>query len=582
MGKIRKAFMKIVSKYISLLISLLSIALFITACVEKRDKAGDIKDLQAYISEKLSAGEKRVVIPAGVYKINPTKDSYLTFENLEGVYISAKNVELRAQCGKDTKSSRLMSLKNCKNLTIDGLVIDMEPIPFTQGKITKVADDNTWFEATVSKGYNPEIKGNSDIRYLQIFGKDRKLKCPLVATKDVVKISDGSYRFIKTDFYAKSAYRESVGDMFCASYRDTTGGVFSVDCKNTTFKNVTLYTSGGMAYYELRCDKTTFDTCVITRRDKDDYLQRETPRLRSSTADGYHSRYAPTGPQIINSVAEFMADDAVALECVYNLAVSSKADGSIRLLMRDASVPTINVGDEVEIFTPDGKVERAKAVSVSYDGNTMPEEIEIVKTLPFQYSFVKRMNHAMSLKLDSKKVYPRGTLITSLNSACRGFKIKGGRFGNVRSRGLLLKASDGVVDGVTVSDCWMSCVKMAPEHFWLEAPHSNNVEIKNSKIDGRFGIPIDIHSKQFDGKTLSKSGAHKNISIQKNTIIYNKEGASQIASVDGLKIRDNKIVQVENPRGTSAKQTAEIRPAFVISNCKNVDYSKDGNLVDKR
>ncbi len=566
-----------------LLLITLSLSLFCIAC-QKQEKAKDIKDLQAYISQKISSGEKHIVIPEGVYKVKTTQSAYLTFKDIKDVYISAKNVELRAICGRDIPSARLMDLKNCENLTIDGLILDSDPIPFTQGKITKLAKDNTWFEFTISKGYATDIKGVSDIRYLQIYGKDRKLKCPLVRAKEIVKISENTYRLLKADSYVKnSPYREDVGDMFCASFNYGATGVFVVDCKNVTFKDVKLYSSCGMAYYELRCDKTTYESCVITRRDTNDYVERETPRLRSSTADGYHSRYAKTGPQIINSIAEYSADDTVALECVYNLAVSSNPkERTIRLLMRDAKVPTIKTGDPVEIFTPDGKVERAKAVEVSYAGATTPEEIEIVKKLPFQTSFVKRMNHAISIKLDSGKTYPQGTLITSLNSACRGFKIIGGRFGNVRSRGLLLKASDGIVDGATITDCWMSCVKMAPEHFWLEAPHSNNVVIKNCKIDGSFGIPIDIHSKQFDAKTLSKAGAHKNIAIENSEIIYSADSSSQITSVDGLKITNNKIVSVKNPKTSATKSTSAPKQPFVISNCANVDFSTDKNKIEHR
>jgi hypothetical protein len=43
--------------------------------------------------------------------------------------------------------------QDCTNVTLRGLAVDYDPLPFTQGKIIALATDKSWIEFEVAKGY---------------------------------------------------------------------------------------------------------------------------------------------------------------------------------------------------------------------------------------------------------------------------------------------------------------------------------------------------------------------------------------------------------------------------------------------
>ncbi len=51
-------------------------------------------DLRALINAELTAGNKRVTIPSGRYRVNAQRGNHLVFRNLSDVEIVAENVEM--------------------------------------------------------------------------------------------------------------------------------------------------------------------------------------------------------------------------------------------------------------------------------------------------------------------------------------------------------------------------------------------------------------------------------------------------------------------------------------------------------
>ncbi|MEY4244064.1 MAG: hypothetical protein RLZZ245_1649, partial [Verrucomicrobiota bacterium] len=51
------------------------------------------EDLRALIAAELAAGNKRIVIPPGRYRVQAERGSHLIFSNLSDVEIIAENVE---------------------------------------------------------------------------------------------------------------------------------------------------------------------------------------------------------------------------------------------------------------------------------------------------------------------------------------------------------------------------------------------------------------------------------------------------------------------------------------------------------
>ena len=557
-------------KILKLLIALLALAQ--TGCVQNIDVVD-------FIAAKIKAGEKNIVLPKGVHFVKKPQSSFafIVLKDLEGVKIDGNGAELRF--AGENKTS-MFSIVNCRNITIENIVVDYDPLPFTQGKIIKTAPDKSWFECEIDDGYRTDAE-NGPFR-MEIYDPvARKVKQPMTfgTTK---QLSPKTFRFTKTAAIAKrppELQNERVGDLFCLGLNGGATSIFASNTDGILYKNITVYTSGGMAFFDNFCSNVVFDSCVIARRDKNDYVARS-PRLRSTNADGYHSRSARVGPQIINCTAEYLSDDCVAIECVYSVVVKSSANRA-RVVVRDGKTTGIKAGDEVEVYRPDDRVVYLKAKSVSYAGKTTPEEYKFLNTQPIAKHIAKppRMSHCEWIEFESGSA-PEGSYVVGMGRACRGYKIIGGKFGNLRSRGMLLKASGGVVDGAKIEGCFMPAIKISPELFFLEACHARDIVIKNCDITAEFSAAINIHSPTTDNKNFSPAGAHANILVENNTIRYVREPACLFSSIDGLTLKNNSFKKIApSYEGAnwaySTRKIGDNPPAsdklVLIENCANVN-----------
>ena len=63
-----------------------------------------------------------------------------------------------------------------------------------------------------------------------------------------------------------------------------------------------------------------------------------------------------------------------------------------------------------------------------------------------------------------------------------GFKILNCTLGNTRSRGILIKADHGLIEGNTISGCGMSAISIGPEYYWGEADYARHVTVRGNKL----------------------------------------------------------------------------------------------------
>ena len=115
------------------------LACALAGCREKGQDASDThpiqkpaltersEDLRALIATALDAGSKRLVIPPGRYRVQAERGGHLVFSNLTDVEIVAENVEMLC-----TSTVRAVLFEGCTNVTLRGLVVDYDPLPFTQ------------------------------------------------------------------------------------------------------------------------------------------------------------------------------------------------------------------------------------------------------------------------------------------------------------------------------------------------------------------------------------------------------------------------------------------------------------------
>jgi hypothetical protein len=496
--------------------------------------AAETFDLQGLIDRQISAGEKEITVPPGRYCVAPKNKAHLKFSGISDVTIIADGVEMIC-----TQTTRALTVENCTNLTIRGLTIDYDPLPFTQGRIVGMSADSMVHEIELSDGY-PRADKADDLKYA-IFADSRTLRYGNYYTFTLEAPAPNRIRLTKSGQDKSKKGGEQVGDLIVLAARHVTGGaephaVYCDNSKNTVLENITLYASPTFGFLEVHCDGSVYRNCKVDRRPPETDLIKREPRLRSLNADAYHSKFAKKGPQIIGCSAEWQGDDCVNICGSYHLVTEANGDTLRVLAKRDMD---IEPGDPVELVTVDGqRIPDAKVLSVIRSGKASAEESAGLKKLPLLARVRGLLTDGYEVKLDRSVEMPFGSTIGSMNRMGNDFAVKNCIFGNNRSRGILAKASFGEISGNTLTNCSMQAIKIAPEYQWLESGHSSGMVISNNTIINPGMEAIFIHA-------LGNHPAHEEIKVSGNTIYSDFSPAVYIGGLKNGTMQANQIKRTD-------------------------------------
>ena len=544
------------------MIRFLSFALLFTTCLLPYPAgAAEVVDtpfdLQGFIQGELAKGHKEVTVPPGRYRVTPQHARHLSFEGLEDVTVNAAGVEMIC-----TETTLAVRIAHCRNLTIRGLAIDYDPLPFTQGRITALSPDKSVHEIELFDGY-PDTSGASDFKY-EIFRMDtRTLRTHDYSIKTFEKLDATHLRITRASASANDP--EQIGDLVVMGNVHAPGGNAAhgvqLDASSgVRLEDIDLFASNCFGFFETGCTGTTYLRCHIERCPPErDCRARASARIRSLNADAYHSKYAPKGPSLIGCSAHFMGDDAVNICGSYHL-VTSGAGDTWRVL---ANAALFKEGDLLELFTYEGvRLPDTRVVKIVPD----PQEITDEER---RFLAVQRMAEGFRTNWKPKTYrvtfeHPVAltwfSVVASENAVGNGFAVKGCHFGENRSRGILIKASDGEISGNTIEGSWMSAVSIAPEDWWLEAGSASRLVIRDNTIRRVRGTPIGVEAEAGNGK-VAVSGVHHDILISGNTISDSPLPQIRVYSTAGLRVEDNHLLP-DVPAATGGEKAS-----VVTKNC---------------
>ena len=504
---------------------------------------GDQFDMQKFIDKEIAGGARRVVIPPGTYRVKPKDRSHLTLKNLKDVEIIADKVEMIC-----TETTRAITIENCTNLTLRGLTIDYDPLPFTQGKITAMAPDKSWLEFELFEGYPEDL----DMR-IEIFDQttNELKRSTLFNWQPFESLGNRRYRVAKPEGYKfdPGIDLEELGDILVTNNSNAPGGqiphtIATGGSSGVVLENIRLYASNVFSYYEYYCDGTTYRNCSLDRRPPEQDLKpRAYKRLRSGNADAFHSKHALRGPQILNCTAKYMGDDAVNICGEYYMIMGSESQ-TVRILATKGI--NLAVGDPVELVSYTGeRIPDAKVMAIADDGLVNDEEIKFLAAQRMNAGTRKRLSEpttkAYAITLDSAVDLPMGSVIASMNHMGNGFLVQDCDFGMNRSRGILIKASQGGVINNRLHGSWGNAILVTPEWWWLESGSSNDVEIRGNVISDCRDIAIAVLATAGNGQK-APAGAHNRIAITGNRISASPFPAIFVSSTRELTLADNLCV----------------------------------------
>ena len=534
-------------------------------------------DLPGFIEGALKAGQKRVVVPPGRYRVTPRGGSHLAFKNLADVEILADGVEMVC-----TQTMRALDFENCRNLRFKGLTIDYDPLPMTEGRITALPPDKSWVEFEVIPGYPDDTLVQRVEIYDPATGELRRTDAGWA--KDFEPLGNHRYRIAKRPGYRFRPEwdTEQVGDILVtinASPSHAGGHAVTVTrCVGVKLEDVTVYASPCFGFVEHQCDGSTYLRCKIDRRrPEDDPVKRGFPRMRSLSADAFHSTEAVRGPAILQCTAKFMGDDCVNIHGTYHMVLA--CDG-MRLRIAAAGRMTIEPGDPIEFLPFEGRrPPDAVAVKIEPDAPMRDAEHAFIAKLNMNANIKERLlgdkAAFFTLHLDRPVALPMGSMVCAGNRVGNGFAVRGCDFGYNRCRGILIKASRGEVSGNTITRAWMAAVLIAPEFWWFEASSSCDVVVRDNTIVGCRRAAIEIIAPGGGGKPLA-SGAHRNLTISGITIRDSVWPNIHVTSTEHLVIQDNRLTPADpeklSPPQPDRWRWGTAKPAPIVTEqCEQAD-----------
>ncbi len=473
--------------------------------------------------------------------MKPRNREHLALRNVTGVEIIARNVEMIC-----TETTRALTFEGCRNVTVRGLTIDYDPLPYTQGRIVTMSADKMSHEIELFDGY-PGAEEVKPFKY-EIFRPDtRTLRFGSYYGFKVEVLGPKRIRVTKGANYRRNPFKpEEVGDIIAIGTAHAPGGsiphaVYANRCAGLKLEDVSLYASNCFGFFETNCDGTTYLRCRVDRRPPEtDLKERASPRIRSLNADAFHSKHAVKGPALIECVARFQGDDCINICGDYHMVTSCSGRG-LRVLGKRGM--NIEAGERVELLTYEGKrLPDARVATIERDGDINAVEKRFLSRQRMNDD-IKNNRHgslakAYRITLNRAVDLPMGSLVCSMRRTGNGFAVRNCDFGYNRSRGILIKASDGEVVGNKLTECWGEAIKVAPEYWWLESGSSNNVRIADNVIKRCRSIAVAVYA--FGGpRNVAAAGAHNSISITGNTISDCPVPNILVTSTTGLKIEGN-------------------------------------------
>ena len=505
-------------------------------------------DINKMINDAYAAGQKEITIAPGAYRIKSTpRGSHIRLENMKDFTVNGEGVILLLQ----THNTGGFYLADCENVTINGFTLDWEKGAIFQGQIYNVDPDGYYFDIAVEPGYPHDFDSGKMDTTLQTayFDGDtgllKEMDSHLTSPTSYEKTGPNTYRLNSARSVASSG-NAKVGDYIAAPVYITANATYITGGKNNTIKNFTSWSSYSSFIDWYGEGGTHYDNVCITRGPTP--LGAISPRMVGSHGDGIHALVLRNGPIVTNCTFEHMLDDGIAIGNYRNYVFGR--EGNEALIRMSPYTPTYWVGDELAVYGDDTK-EYAR-LTVKTVREYKVDTTQKILALTFE---------------EGMPDLTEGNYVHNYSWACNGFEIRNTKFHNVRSRSMLVKGSNGLIENCEISHGGGYGLWISPERNWEDTGYSQNITIRNcivfrsgwEDLETSAGISIS----GYEGQD------HFNILIE-NCTFYENYNAD-------LHISDGKNFTVKN---CTFKYSEERNAPHTIEMENLTDVTLSGNQFD--
>lgn len=383
------------------------------------DGLNDLPAINAALAEAAKSGRpSEVRFAPGVYflkaETNDVSPMCLTVEGARNLLIEGSGAAFIVQ----SPDRGFLNIYKSTNVIVRNLSLDYDPLPFSQGFV-KAVDDKS-IDVEIDEGF-PSL---AETRFSNSWGmvKDSKIPGRLkggaydwFATKSISELGGRVFRLeqVRTDFKSQI----QVGDRYVQNGRKNAGKAFGTGLSESiTFEGITIYSSPGASYVGWFGSLINVIHCRTILK---------SGRWQTTGADGVHLQSQRIGPWIEGCTFEGIADDCVN---IYTRILPVKAADGNGIFFSGVP-PNARPGDRIAFFSQaTGAAPAFFPLRELVDkGNQMRFEEMIPNEPPL--------------------VQPGAWQVYNTSLAGNGYVIVSNTFKNSRRYGLLLKASQGLVEG---------------------------------------------------------------------------------------------------------------------------------------
>lgn len=498
------------------------------------------RELPDMIEAAILRGDAGIRIPPGRYYVRPEDGTHLRLEGVSDFTIYAAGVEM--VCSETT---RAILIEDCENITIRGLTIDYDPLPYTQGTIVAISGDRKSHTIRIDEGY-PPAESAIVFKHL-IYTPAGELRYGHYYRMEIEALPGNQLRI--SGLHPHKDGGEALGDKVIISSETLVGrydphAIHLYNSFGSVLEDVTIFASPCFGFFEEHSSRTVFRRCVVDRREG---------RLHSLNADAFHSKFAEVGPRLENCRAMWMGDDGINICGAYHIVLAAEG-ANLRVLAK--RVMDIQAGDPVELLDADGsRLPPAEVLSILKAGQRTEADAANLEGLDLLPDVVDLLQQVYIIELDRPVEISAGSVVGSLNRMGNGFAIIDSEFGNIRSRGILVKAGNGLISGNTLVNCHLEGIKISPEYLWLESGTSRNLRVEDNCIFYSKGNSLLIDN-------IGSATLHEAIQIVGNEIRSDSYPLIRIRGLDGGGLFENDL---RNAEGYSAPDSAvEIRHSINV------------------
>ncbi|MFN0076616.1 MAG: right-handed parallel beta-helix repeat-containing protein [Prosthecobacter sp.] len=530
------------------------------------------EDFRPLVSEAIQRGGKRIVIAPGVYRLAPLSGGELwKLTGLSNVEIIADGVSIIG-----TKLMRAVSLHGCSGVTLQGLTVDYDPLPFTQGEVIAGADDGSHIDVKIHAGYPRRPYARIDV--IDASTRFRKKGMPFLWGTTAEMISDDVVR-IHRDGIAKFA---RPGDLASLSTGQETGACHAMaieQCERIAFRNITVHSAPGMGIVEVDGEGgSSFIGCKILPGPKP--VGATEARLLSSSWDAFQSKTIRKGPLVENCEITDAGDDSWSVQSS-DFVVLKNEGGTMVLASRDESTHGVQDGDRLRtsLVGPEYRITSRKVVP--RDEAALAADILDKLSKAETWSLWKVSPQCIVVTLDRASELKPGDSVYSPDRMGNGFIFRNNR---IHSPGRVLLKAGGLMED-NVLDTPHALV-VCPELPGGGAAGIEDLIIRNNTIrHGGWFCPAPWGSQAgiisltatASSSELRAKPVFKNVRIEGNIVEGGSGPHLVVSSATGVIVHHNRFVSPQHDAPPATGESYRIAKSAVVwmRECDAISYEEN-------